>query len=230
LGAWLSLLRKRSKRHEGSPKEAPARAVSRIGIGRHNPKQSRRFRQRQRRTYRIHSQRKKNPRRRSRKPLLVRTQVKFIYALGNVVIGAAILWLWSRSVAHTRGFEGALKVASVTIVPLIAFTYVIEMTRRGFTRANALGKTVRTKVISFSFAFLIFLPVLWRKIGYQEICWHVFIGGAIGLAVAFLSWLYLVAKRHPWLMQQQDGQWVWVYRFSAAVPIFAGGWIGVTVS
>lgn len=172
----------------------------------------------------------KEPETEVEKPLLVRTQIKFIYTLGSVVIGAAILWGWSRSVANTRGFEGALKVASVTILPLIAFTYVIEFTRRGFMRANAWAKTARTKVISFSFAFLIVLPVLWRKIGYPEICWHVFIGGAIGLVIAFVSWLYLVAKRHPWLLQQQDGQWVWVYRFSASVLIFAGGWIGVIVS
>jgi hypothetical protein len=123
-----------------------------------------------------------------------------------------------------------VKVASVTILPLIAFMYVIGMVQRGFMRASALGKTARTKVISLSFAFLLVLPGLWSKIGYQEICWHTFLGGVIGFALAFLSWLYLAVQRHPWLIQRQQGQWVWAYRFSASLLILVGGWIGVIVS
>jgi hypothetical protein len=161
-------------------------------------------------------------------PAKTATLVKFIYVLGNLVIGAVFLWLWSLSVAHTAGVAGTVKIASVTLLPLIAFTYVIEVAQRGFTRTDALRKTARTQIIVFGIASLLVLPVLWRKIGYQEICWHVFLGGAIGLTIAFLSWLYL-ARRHPWLIRQQHGQWVWVYRFSASILIFVGGWIGVIV-
>lgn len=163
-------------------------------------------------------------------PFIVRAQVKFIFLVMSIVIEAAVVWLWSRSVSHTRGVGGAAKVASVTILPIIAVMYAIEMTKRGFTRASALGKTARIKGMSLSFVILLVLPGLWRKIGYEDICWHTFLGGAIGFVIAFLSWLYLAAKRDPWLMQRQYGQWVWVYRFSASVLIIVGGWIGVIVS
>jgi hypothetical protein len=171
----------------------------------------------------------KEPENQVKPPFIVRTQVKFIFSVGSVLTGVALGWLWGRSVAHTHGVEGAVKVASVTILPLIAFMCVVEITKRGFMRARALGRTVRTNVISLGLAVLIVLPFFWRKIGYQEICWHVFLGGVIGYAIAFLSWLYLAAKRHPWLIQRQYGQWVWVYRFSASVLILVGGWIGVFV-
>ena len=94
-------------------------------------------------------------------------------------------------------------------------------------RASALGLTAWWAVISFLLAFLIVAPSLWRATGYEEVCWHVFLGGVIGYVVAFFAWVYLIVKRHPWLMQRQYGQWAWFYRLSAIVLIIIGGWIGL---
>jgi hypothetical protein len=50
------------------------------------------------------------------KPFIVRTPVNLVYAIGNAIVGAVLLFLWSRSVAQTHGFEGTVKVASVSFL------------------------------------------------------------------------------------------------------------------
>lgn len=125
---------------------------------------------------------------------------------------------------------GEAKIAAVTILPLIAVMYALRMVQRGFRRAGVLGRTARMKVLALCFAVLLVLPGFWQKTGYEQICWHTFLGGVIGFAVAFISWSYLAVKRHPWLLQQEQGQWLWAYRLSATGMIIIGGWIGVIIS
>jgi hypothetical protein len=171
----------------------------------------------------------KEPEKQVEKPFIVKAPANIIRILGGAVVGGALTFLLGRSVANTHGVEGAVKVASVTILPLIAFMCVIGIAKDGFRRANAVGRMVRTKVIVASVVLLLFLQVLWREIGYQQICLHVFLGGVIGYAIAFLAWVYLAATQHPYLIKRQPAQWVWDYRFGASVLILIGGWIGVIV-
>lgn len=171
----------------------------------------------------------KEPEKQVEQPFIVRTPANIIRFIGGLVVGAVFAGLLGRSVAQTHGVEGAVKIASVTILPLIAFVCVIGVAKDGFMRAGAVGRTLRTKVILLSVFSLLGLQILWSEIGYQEICLHVFLGGVIGYAIAFLAWVYLAARRNPWLIQQQFRQWVWRYRFGASVLILIGGWIGVLV-
>ena len=163
------------------------------------------------------------------KPFIVRSPFKIISWTGGCVTGIIFGGLLARSLANTHGPEGAAKIASATILPLIVLMCLMEVTRHGSLRASALGAVVRAAVISLIITFLIVAPYLWRKTGYEEICWHVFLGGVAGYVLAFFSWVYLAVKRDPWLMQRQYGQWAWFYRFSASVLILIGGWIGVIV-
>ena len=169
----------------------------------------------------------KGPEKQVEPPFIVRFPFKTLSWTGDSVAGIIFGLLLTHSFAHAHGAEGAAKIASATILPVIVLMCLLEVTRHRSMRASALGLTARGAVISLLLAFLIEAPSLWRATGYEEVCWHVFLGGVSGYVVAFFAWVYLIVKRHPWLMQRQYGQWAWFYRLSAVVMIIIGGWIGL---